>query len=66
MTEFEEFEIFNHDYDGESIYDHAKDVCECFYTKFNPLANIMDNDVDEHGFFNGTINIKITYIKEKQ
>lgn len=55
--------IFEKEYDGESIYDVQRDVIEAFDAKFNPV--VKDIPQDEHGFQRGTFTVKIEWSEEE-
>lgn len=46
-------------YDGESLYDVARDVHEAFDSRFTPAMAQVPKD--EHGFAQGTFTIHITW-----
>ncbi len=52
--------IFNKNYDGESLYDLARDVHECFDHRFNPL--VKDIPVDEYGFQKGKFVVSVKWM----
>jgi hypothetical protein len=54
--------IFRKDYDGESIYDVNRDVCEAFDEDYNPA--LKDIPKDEHGFQQGTFRVTIEWIPD--
>ena len=51
--------IFEKEYDGESIYDVQRDVIEAFDARFNPMVTNIPQD--EHGFHLGTFTVKIEW-----
>lgn len=51
--------IFEKEYDGESIYDLQRDVIEAVDASFNPMVN--DIPQDDHGFQLGTFTVKIEW-----
>lgn len=54
--------IFEKEYDGESLYDVQIDVIESFDGRFNPLAKNIPQD--EHGFQIGKFKVTIEWNKE--
>jgi hypothetical protein len=55
--------IFEKEYDGESIYDVQRDVIEAFDARFNPM--VKDIPQDEYGFQLGTFIVRIEWSKEE-
>ncbi len=55
--------IFEKEYDGESIYDVQRDVIEAFDGRFNPM--VKDIPQDEYGFQLGTFTVKIEWSEEE-
>lgn len=55
--------IFEKEYDGESIYDVQRDVIEAFDARFNSLVKNIPQD--EHGFQLGTFTVKIEWSEEE-
>lgn len=55
--------IFEKEYDGESLYDVQRDVIEAFDARFNP--NVEDIPQDKYGFQRGTFTVKIEWSEEE-
>ncbi len=55
--------IFEKEYDGESIYDVQRDVIEAFDARFNPM--VKDIPQGEYGFQLGTFIVRIEWSKEE-
>ena len=51
--------IFEKVYDGESICDMDRDICEAFLEAYNPV--MKEVPCDEHGFCKGTFTVKIEW-----
>lgn len=56
-------EIFQKEYDGESICDIQRDVHEAFDSRFNPLVAQIPQD--EFGFQQGTFTVTITWCPDE-
>jgi hypothetical protein len=54
--------IFEKEYDGESIVDMGRDVHEAFEERFNPIMNQVP--CDEHGIYTGTFKVTIQWVEE--
>lgn len=55
--------IFEKEYDGESIYDVQRDVIEAFDARFNPM--VKDIPQDEYGFQLGKFTVKIEWVRDR-
>ena len=55
--------IFEKEYDGESIYDVQRDVIEAFDERFNRM--VKDIPQDEYGFQQGTFTVRIEWSNEE-
>ncbi len=55
--------IFQKSYDGESIYDAARDFSEAFDERFN--ERIADIPKDQYGIQEGTFTVKIVWTLEE-
>lgn len=51
--------IFNKQYDGESLYDLARDISEAMVEEYNPI--IGEIPVDQHGFQAGSFEVSIIW-----
>lgn len=54
--------IFKKDYDGESLYDLSRDICEAFDERYNPAVAAVPKD--EHGFQKGTFIVTVEWMPE--
>ena len=53
-------EIFNQDYDGgESMQGFSRDIDEAVDEGYNDKMKLLP--VDKYGFFDGTLNVRITF-----
>ena len=53
-------EIFNRDYDGgESMQGFSRDIDEALDEVYNDKMKLLP--VDKYGFFDGTLNVRITF-----
>lgn len=52
-------EIFNEEYDGESIVDLQRDIAEALDSRFNDVMKVIPKD--EHGFTEVVYNVIITW-----
>lgn len=55
-------QVFNKEYDGESLYDVYRDVSEAFEVIYNPILNNIPQD--ECGIHKGTFKVVITWEPE--
>lgn len=55
--------VFEKEYDGESLYDLSRDVSEAFDVRYNPVVGSIPTD--EHGFQRGTFRVVIEWIPEE-
>ena len=51
--------IFEKVYDGESICDMDRDICEAFLERYNPEMKEVPRD--EYGFCKGTFTLKVEW-----
>jgi len=51
--------IFEKNYDGESLYDLGRDIHEAFEGDFNEVINQVPKD--EHGFMQGTFKVTVVW-----
>lgn len=54
--------IFEKDYDGESLYDLGRDISEAIRSDFNPIVKNIPQD--EYGIQEGTFRVKIEWVAE--
>ena len=54
--------LLNKDYDSESLCDVVRDVMESFDTKFNPVAELVDEyyPQDRNGFNEAVYRVRIS------
>lgn len=54
--------LLDKEYDMEALYDVERDVMECFDSKFNPVAKLVDKyyPKDEHGFSEAVYRVRIS------
>ena len=52
-------QVFNKQYDGESLYDLGRDIGEAFIEEYNPV--LKEIPTDEHGFQRGTFTVTVTW-----
>lgn len=56
--------IFEKDYDGESLYDLNRDIHEAFESDFNPTIDKVPTD--EYGIHKGTFKVTIVWSEENE
>jgi hypothetical protein len=54
--------IFEKDYDGESLYDLDRDISECLDSRYNPIVDKIPQD--EYGFQLGTFKVRVEWIPD--
>lgn len=54
--------IFEKEYDGESLYDLDRDISEAFILEFNKIIDTIPTD--QYGIHTGKFNVKITWESE--
>jgi hypothetical protein len=54
--------LFEKDYDGESLYDLGRDISECIMEDYNPAVKQIPQD--EHGFQLGTFRVVVQWIPD--
>lgn len=55
--------IFEKEYDGESLYDLARDIAEAMQEDYNPTVGEIPQD--EHGFQLGTFKVTIEWSNDE-
>ena len=56
--------LFTKKYDGNSIVDIDRDVCEAFDKIFNPIAGSIPQDED--GFYQGEFIVSVEWVPNEQ
>jgi hypothetical protein len=57
--------VFEKDYDGESIVDLGRDISEAFDERFNPGIAWIPEMEDSPGFWAGNFKVTITWTKDE-
>lgn len=54
--------VFEKDYDGESLYDLGRDIDECMDPTYNPIVNKIPQD--EYGIQTGTFKVRVEWVPD--
>lgn len=57
-------QLFNKEYDGESIVDLSRDISECLDSDFNPIVNEIPEMEDSPGFWAGKFVVSVTWVPD--